>query len=65
MPVPMSHNKARDVPVEARDANEIVVLIRKLRWAGMHDEAEALEKELTRRGCTATDSVLAMSCETD
>jgi hypothetical protein len=46
-----------------RGSNELVKLIRKLRWIGLDDEAEPLQAELTRRA--ATDSVVAMSGETD
>lgn len=45
-------------------SNELVKLIRKLRWIGMEKEAEPLEAELTRRRAAA-DSVLAMPRETD
>jgi len=47
-----------------RGSNELVKLIRKLRWIGMEDEAERLQTELTRRH-SAADSVVAMSRETD
>jgi hypothetical protein len=46
-------------------SNELVKLIRKLRWIGMDDEAERLQAELTQRRAAASDSVVAMSGETD
>ncbi len=45
-------------------ANELVKRIRKLRWRGMEEEAERLQRELTRR-CVDSDSVIATPRETD
>ncbi|MFZ0527511.1 MAG: hypothetical protein WBF24_06810 [Xanthobacteraceae bacterium] len=53
-----------DAAATQSGSNELVKLIRKLRWIGMHDEAERLQAELTRRHAAA-DSVVAMSGETD
>jgi hypothetical protein len=50
---------------EQRTSNELVKLIRKLRWAGMEREAEALAEELARRRGTDAMSVVAQPCETD
>ncbi len=44
--------------------NELIKLIRKLRWMGMEEEAKGLQKELKQRA-TAGDSVLATPTETD
>ncbi len=44
--------------------NELVKRIRKLRWMGMEEEAERLQRELTRR-CADSDSVIATPRETD
>jgi hypothetical protein len=44
-------------------SSEIVKLIRKLRWVGLEEKAEQLEKELEQQ--PATDTVLATQCETD
>jgi hypothetical protein len=46
-------------------SNETVKLIRKLRWIGMEDEAERLQTELRRQHAAGSDSVVAMSCDTD
>jgi hypothetical protein len=48
-------------------SNEAIKLIRKLRWAGMDEEAERLLKELKmRRGAgVAAESVLPTRLETD
>ena len=44
-------------------SSEIVKLIRKLRWVGLEEKAEQLEKELEQQ--PATDTVLAIQSETD
>ena len=44
-------------------SNETVKLIRKLRWAGLEEEAKQLEKGLEQQA--AFDTVVAMQCETD
>ncbi len=46
-------------------SDELIKLIRKLRWIGMDDEAERLQTELTRRHTAIADSVVTMTCETD
>lgn len=58
------HQNTTDAATTQRGSNELVKLIRKLRWIGMEKEAEPLEAELTRRHAAA-DSVLAMPRETD
>ena len=54
-----------DTSAGQRASNELVKLIRKLRWLGMEEEAQGLQKELERRRATAADSVLATVAETD
>ena len=54
-----------EVSAEQRASNELVKLIRKLRWMGMEDEAERTRGELTGCRIPATDSVVAASRETD
>jgi len=54
-----------DPAASHRASNELVKLIRKLRWIGMEDEAQGLQTELARRHATAVDSVLATTAETD
>ena len=44
-------------------SSEMVKLIRKLRWVGLEEKAEQLEKELQLQ--PATDTVLAIQSETD
>ena len=43
---------------EQRTSNELIRLIRKLRWIGMEKEAEALLEELARRRATDAVSVI-------
>jgi hypothetical protein len=50
---------------EQRASNELVKLIRKLRWLGMEEQAKKVENQLTRCNVQATDSVVARSRETD
>jgi hypothetical protein len=59
-----AQQSAADATVAQSGSNELVKLIRKLRWIGMDDEAERLQSELTRRHAAA-DSVVALSGETD
>jgi hypothetical protein len=47
------------------NANELIKLIRKLRWIGMDEEAERLQKKLAQQRGDADDTVLARSGETD
>lgn len=47
-----------------RASNELVKLIRKLRWMGM-EEAEKMEKQLSKRTVPTADCVLALTRETD
>jgi hypothetical protein len=48
-----------------RASNELIKLIRKLRWMGMEEEAAGLQKELGQRRPADADSVLATSVDTD
>ncbi len=59
-----AQQSAADATAAQSGSNELVKLIRKLRWIGMDDEAERLQSELTRRHADA-DSVVALSGETD
>jgi hypothetical protein len=46
-------------------SNELVKLIRKLRWIGMDEEAQRLEQKLAQQRTETDDTVLARSGETD
>jgi hypothetical protein len=48
-----------------RASNELVRMIRKLRWMGLEEEAERLQNQLTLCNVSAADSVVAASRETD
>ncbi len=60
-----AQQSAADAAATQSGSNELVKLIRKLRWIGMDDEAERLQTELTRRHTAIADSVVTMTCETD
>jgi hypothetical protein len=53
------------VSSEQKRSGELVKLVRKLRWMGMNDEAEQVEKQLLLQQVPAADSVIAASRETD
>ena len=50
---------------EQRTSNEVVKLIRKLRWMGMDEEAKVLENQLALDGFPVADCVIGGSRETD
>jgi hypothetical protein len=52
-----------DVSTEQRASNEVVKLVRKLRWMGMETEAKQIELAMCR--LPAADTVLATPYETD
>lgn len=57
--------KPPDSYAEQGAPDELVKLIRKLRWMGMEEEAKKLQNHLALRGVPAADSVVDASCETD
>ena len=57
--------KPSDDRAEQRAANELVKLIRKLRWMRMEEEAKKVENQLLLCNVPAADSVVARSRETD
>jgi hypothetical protein len=61
-----SQQRLKDVPdvsADQRASNEMIKLIRKLRWMGMEGEADQLRSALI--GKPRTDSVVAEPRETD
>jgi len=50
---------------EQRASDELVKLIKKLRWAGLESEAKTMQRELTARAVPAADTVVATPRETD
>jgi hypothetical protein len=65
MEMPNNQHKPVDGSGEQRSSNELVKLIRKLRWMGLEEEAERVENQLTLRKVQAADSVIAAAHETD
>lgn len=65
MEMQIESQKPPDTSLVQNTSNELVKLIRKLRWVGMEQEAEHLQEELARRHATGADSVLAAPAETD
>jgi hypothetical protein len=61
----LKQQEPSDVSAEQRTSNELVKLIRKLRWMGMEEEAERVQMELAQCDVRRADSVLATSHETD
>ena len=64
MPMTLKQPQRDDVAEGESAANDLVKRIRKLRWMGLEDEAERLQRELTRR-CADSDCVIATPRETD
>jgi hypothetical protein len=65
MEMPYKQQKSSDGSAEQRASNELVKLIRKLRWMRMEEEAKKVENELNLSNVPAADSVVARSRETD
>ena len=65
MAMPRERQKPSDGSAEQRETNELVKLIRKLRWIGLEEEAERVENQLTLCKSKAGDSVVAGPRETD
>jgi hypothetical protein len=62
----MESSPKQEKPPEGRQkANELIKLIRKLRWMGMEEEAKKAQAELAQCGERPADSVLATSRDTD
>ena len=57
--------KPPDRSAEQHASNELVRMIRKLRWMGMEEEAERLQNQLSLCNVSAADSVVAASRDTD
>jgi hypothetical protein len=61
----MLHESLSDALAEQRASNELVKLIRKLRWMRLEEEAKKAENQLILCDVPAADSVVARSRETD
>jgi hypothetical protein len=64
MPMTLKQPQHDDAAEGESRSNDLVKRIRKLRWMGLEDEAERLQRELTRR-CADGDCVIATPRETD
>jgi hypothetical protein len=64
MEIPMGQVKTFDV-AEQRTSNQLVQLIRKLRWIGRDDEAERVLEDLARCRFRPTETVIAGPWATD
>jgi hypothetical protein len=65
MEIRPDQQKPPDGLAEQRASNELVKLIRKLRWMGLEAEAEKAENQLILRDVRAADSVVAAARDTD
>ncbi len=65
MDTPVEQKQPPETSTAPRASNELIRLIRKLRWMGREEEAAGLQKELRRRRPTDADTVLAAPGETD
>ena len=61
----LDQTKAPIVTPEQRASNELIKLITKLRWMGLDEEADCIERTLLSRSVEAGHSVLAEPQETD
>ena len=50
---------------EQQRSNDLIKLIRKLRWMGMEDEAKQARVELARCRCRPAETVIAGPADTD
>ena len=62
---PVEQKQPPETSAPPRASNELIKLIRKLRWMGREEEAAGLQKELHQRRATDADTVLATPGDTD
>lgn len=62
---PVKMPRSLDVGVEQRTPNELIHLIRKLRWVGMEDEAKVMEAQLAACRDRPGDNVISGPRDTD
>jgi hypothetical protein len=65
MDKPVEQKQLPETSAAPRASNELIRLIRKLRWMGREEEAAGLQKELRQRRPTDADTVLATPGDTD
>jgi hypothetical protein len=64
-PMEISMGQVKTFDAEQRTSNQLVQLIRKLRWIGRDDEAERVLEDLTRCRFRPTETVIAGPWATD
>ena len=65
MQSPVKVPQSLDVSAEQRTPNELIHLIRKLRWIGMEDEAKIVEAQLATCGDRSGGNVISGPRDTD
>ena len=65
MEVPLERQKPPDVSAEQKQSNDLVRLIRKLRWMRMEDQARQMQLELALRRSRPAETVIAGPADTD
>ncbi len=65
MEIPVEQKQPHQTSTAHKASNELIRLIRKLRWMGREEEAAGLQKELGQRRPTDADTVLATPGDTD
>jgi hypothetical protein len=62
---PVKVPESSDVSAEQRAPDELIYLIRKLRWMGMEDEAKIMEVQVAARRVQPGDNVIGGPRDTD
>ena len=65
MNTPLQQTMRPDLSAGQQNANDLIKLIRKLRWMHMEDEAEQVQMQLASCRAAPTDNVLAEPPDTD
>jgi hypothetical protein len=65
MGVQLEQQKPSDTSAEQQLSNDLVKLIRKLRWMGMEDEAKHVQVELAQCRSRPAETVIAGPEDTD
>jgi hypothetical protein len=65
MEVRLQQQKPPDNSAEQQTSNDLVKLIRKLRWMGREDEAKQAQLELARCRSRPVETVIAGPADTD
>ena len=65
MNMPLGQTKRPDLSAEQQTANDLITVIRKLRWMHMEDEAGQVQMQLASCRAAPTDTVLSEPPDTD